>query len=72
MSSDELLNQNLQQKHQILNSNDKVSKAKQQSEESESSSNLTEELNAVYAEEDSYLDPFLVSLQALILPKETW
>ncbi|GJD24124.1 hypothetical protein RIVM261_090800 [Rivularia sp. IAM M-261] len=72
MSSDELLNQNLQQKHQILNSNDKVSKAKQQSEESESSSNLTEELNAVYAEEDSYLDPFLVSLQALSLPKETW
>jgi ATP-dependent helicase/DNAse subunit B len=72
MSSDELLNQDLQKERQILNKNDKASEAKQQSDKSESFSNLTEELNAVYAEEDSSLDPFFVSLQALSLPKETW
>ncbi len=72
MSSDELLKQDLQQERQVLNKNDKASQAEQQSDKLASSSNLTEELNALYAEEDSSLDPFFVSLQALSLSKETW
>ncbi|BAZ14455.1 hypothetical protein NIES4071_62990 [Calothrix sp. NIES-4071] len=69
MSLDKFLNQDLQQQHQILNKNDKANQAKQQSDKQASSSNLIEELNTLYAEEDSSLDPFFVSLQALSLSK---
>lgn len=33
---------------------------------------ITEQLDAVYADEDSSLDPFFVQLQAQALSKETW
>ncbi|NMG19765.1 ChpI protein [Brasilonema bromeliae] len=33
---------------------------------------ITEQLDAVYADEDSSVDPFFVQLQAHTLPKETW
>jgi metal-responsive CopG/Arc/MetJ family transcriptional regulator len=33
---------------------------------------VTEQLNAVYAEEDSSLDPLFVRLQAQTLPEEYW
>ncbi|MBD2608547.1 ChpI protein [Scytonema hofmannii FACHB-248] len=33
---------------------------------------ITEQLDAVYADEDSSLDPFLVKLQIHTLPEETW
>lgn len=67
-----LLNQSLQKERQILHKNEKGSQAEQQSAKPVSYSNLTEELNAVYAEEDSSLDPFFVSLQNRSLPKDTW
>lgn len=31
-----------------------------------------EQLDAIYADEDSSLDPFFVQIQAQTLPKETW
>jgi metal-responsive CopG/Arc/MetJ family transcriptional regulator len=33
---------------------------------------LTEQLDAVYADEDSSLDPFFTELQARTLSRETW
>ncbi len=33
---------------------------------------ITEQLDAVYADEVSRLDPFFVQLQAHTLPEETW
>ncbi|MBD1807347.1 ChpI protein [Microcoleus sp. FACHB-SPT15] len=33
---------------------------------------LTKQLDAVYADEDSRLDPFFVQLQSYTLSKETW
>lgn len=33
---------------------------------------VTRKLNAVYAQEDSALDPVLERLQAISLPKEVW
>ncbi|NJM68764.1 MAG: ChpI protein [Scytonema sp. RU_4_4] len=36
------------------------------------SDQITEQLDAVYADEDSSLDPFFVQLQAHTLSKETW
>ncbi|NEU75249.1 ChpI protein [Hassallia byssoidea VB512170] len=33
---------------------------------------ITEQLDAVYADEDSSLNPFLVELQTHTLPEETW
>jgi metal-responsive CopG/Arc/MetJ family transcriptional regulator len=36
------------------------------------SDRITEQLDAVYADEDSSLDPFLVKIQTHTLPEETW
>ena len=34
--------------------------------------NVTQKLNAVYAKQDSSLDPVFAKLQSLSLPKEEW
>jgi metal-responsive CopG/Arc/MetJ family transcriptional regulator len=39
---------------------------------SHQSTRVKETLNAIYATEDSRLDPALMALQALSLPKEGW
>lgn len=35
-------------------------------------SHLTQRLNAVYAEEESRLDPAFLAVQARVLPREAW
>ena len=42
------------------------------SPKSHKSTRVKETLDAIYATEDSHLDPALMALQALSLPKEDW